>query len=477
MGRESAVRAGRCRTRLGQTLALAGAAAMLAGNPAAAQEREPVTTEERLAELERQVEALQAQVDSSETAEDAEIQRQLDAISREIEALKLGQDVVVTVGERGRFGMGPAASKVYQVQQGVSVGGYGEMLYENFATTRQDGSPAGKTDQLDFLRAVVYLGYKFNDKILFNSEIEYEHASTAAAGSVSLEFAYLDFFLTSTVGVRAGLVLAPMGFVNEQHEPTTFLGSTRPETELRIIPTTWRENGVGLFGQTGPFEFRAYVVNGLDAVEGGTSGASGFSAQGLRGGRQRGSKAVAEDLAGVVRLDYVSLAGILAGTSVYAGNSGQGATLPAAPGVTIGALTTIWEAHVEYRAHGFDLRALGSIAWVDDVRALNQAQGLTGDESIGERMYGAYLQAGYDVLRRVETRHRLLPYVRLERINTQDRVPAGFAADPANDQTITTLGAQWLPIPQVVVKADYQVWSDEADQGLNRFNLALGYVF
>ena len=469
------------RTQFAGRLPVGAAVALLvltaSSAPVVAQEPDAGTTDERLAALEKEVAALRAQVDSTGAVDAAEVQRQLEAISREIEALKLGQDVVVTVEERGRFGMGPAASKVYQVQQGVSLGGYGEMLYENFAGQRQDGTPAGKTDQLDFLRAVVYLGYKFNDQILFNSEVEYEHASTAGAGSVSIEFAYLDFFVSTAVGVRAGLVLIPMGFINEQHEPNTFLGTTRPETDRRIIPTTWRENGAGIFGQAGPLEFRAYVINGLDAVAGGSSGASGFTAQGLRGGRQRGSKAVAEDLAAVARLDYVSLAGLLAGTSVYLGNSGQGSAVPANPTATIGALTAIWEGHAQFRARGFDLRALGTLGWVDDVRALNAAQGFSGNESIGERMYGAYVQLGYDVLRRVATPSRLLPYLRLERINTQSQVPAGFESNPANDETIVTLGAQWLPIRQVVVKADYQFRSDEADQGVNQFNLALGYVF
>ena len=132
---------------------------------------------------------------------------------------------------------------------------------------------------------------------------------------------------------------------------------------------------------------------------------------------------------------------------------------------------------MQYRAYGFDLRALGSLAWVDEVRALNIAQGFTGNESIGERMYGAYVQVGYDVLRRAPTRNRLYPYVRLERINTQARVPVGFESNPANDEAIVTVGAQWLPIQQVVVKADYQFRDDEANQGVNQFNLALGYVF
>jgi len=119
-----------------------------------------------------------------------------------------------------------------------------------------------------------------------------------------------------------------MGFINEQHEPTTFLGSERPATERYIIPTTWRKHGLGVFGQVGAFAYRGYVVNGLDAIGDGTSKAKGFSSEGLRGGRQKGSKAVAENFAGVARVDYLGLLGLMPGTSIYAGNSGQGNVVP-----------------------------------------------------------------------------------------------------------------------------------------------------
>ena len=81
-------------------------------------------------------------------------------------------------------------------------------------------------------------------------------------------------YLVAFAEIGGGLLLLPMGFINEMHEPTTFLGASRPETELRIIPSTWRENGAGLFGELGPFDYRTYVVNGLDASEfGGSDGA------------------------------------------------------------------------------------------------------------------------------------------------------------------------------------------------------------
>jgi hypothetical protein len=418
-----------------------------------------------------------ASAQEPDSARIEELEGQIEAITRELEEMKLGREVVAEA-DTAMHGLGPAASKVYRVRRGVSIGGYGEFLYENFRAARQDGTPSGKTDQIDALRAVVYVGYKFSDELLFNSEIEFEHGSTGQAGSVSLEFAYLDYRVTEPVGARAGLLLLPMGIVNEQHEPTTFLPSQRPETESRILPTTWRELGIGLFGAVGGVAYRAYLVNGFDGVGGGTSEAGGFSAAGLRGGRQKGSKAVAEDFAGVARLDYTGVLGLSVGGSAYLGQSGQNTPTVADPDRTIGGRTFIWEAHAQYRAHGLDLRGLFAMALLDDVAELNAARGLTGSASIGERLVGWYVEGGYDVLRAVRgTRHQVIPFVRYEQIDTQQRVPTTFSADPANDQRIVTLGAAWKPIPNLVVKGDYQIRRNQADTGVNQWTVAIGYVF
>ncbi len=434
---------------------------------------------------------------AADTLDVAEMRRQIDAITRQLEELQLGRELVVKA-DTSVQGLGPAASKVYRVQQGVSIGGYGEMLYENFAGQRQDDEPAGLEDRLDLLRAVLYTGYKFNDRLLFNSELEVEHANIENGGEVAIEFAYLDYRFSHHVGARAGLLLAPMGFLNELHEPPTFLGTERPETERRIIPSTWRENGVGLFGDAGGFAWRAYLINGFDAgggavevEEDGISLASasedgddegeeeqveegGFSEDGLGGGRQNGAQALAENWGGVGRLEYVGFPGLRVGGSLYLGDSGQGAEVDEQK---IGAFTRIYEGHAEYRAHGFDLRGLVAVAQVDDVAELNELKGLVGDESIGERLVGWYLQGGYDVLRNLDTEEQLIPYVRWEELNTQDEVPGGFSADPANDRRIVSLGTAWKPIPNVAVKADYQIQENEADTGVNQLNAVVSYLF
>jgi hypothetical protein len=153
-------------------------------------------------------------------------------------------------------------------------------------------------------------------KLVLNTEIEVEHAADDQEGEVAVEFAYLDYLYSPAFNLRGGLVLVPMGLLSEMHEPTTFLSARRPDSESRIIPSTWRENGVGAFGDVGPFSYKLYLVNGFDA--------EGFSAAGLRGGRQKASKANADDLAVVGRVDFTGVPGLLAGVSCYQGDSGAG---------------------------------------------------------------------------------------------------------------------------------------------------------
>ena len=223
-------------------LLLSGAILLLSATvaPVAAQEPdEPL--EQRIERLEQQVRELTLALEAGpDSLQIEQIRLQIDAITRELESLRLGEEVTARADTIG-FGLGPAASKVYRGGQGVSIGGYGEFVYANPSSNREDGTPSGASSQIDALRGVVYIGYKFDDRFLFNSEVEIEHGSTSESGSVSLEFAYLDWRfhgLQGSTGVRGGLVLLPMGFINELHEPPTYLRVSRPATERRIIPTT-----------------------------------------------------------------------------------------------------------------------------------------------------------------------------------------------------------------------------------------------
>jgi len=403
-------------------------------------------------------------------AEVVELARRIDLLAAELEQLRLGESAPeATTKGAGTAGFGPAAAKIYAVEQGLSIGGYGEMLYQNFAARRDDGVASGKKDELDFLRGVLYFGYKWNDDWLFNSEIEWEHAKAGEGqrGEVSVEFAYLERRIRRQVNARAGLLLVPMGFINELHEPTVYLGARRPGIEQAILPTTWRENGVGLFGEVGPLTYRTYLMNGLEAER--------FAAGGIRSARQNGAKAAAEDLAWVGRIDWTAIPGFVAGVSGYIGDSAQG--LADARG-ELAVDTRLLEVHAEWRGAGFQVRGLWVEGALGGVARLNQALALTGNRSVGEKFGGTYLEAGYDVLGRVAgNRQSLVPFARWESYDTQRAVPSGFTRSRANEVETLTVGVNWQPIEQVILKADWQDVKNGAGTGVDQFNLALGYIF
>src|SRR3990172_10775864 len=227
------------------------------------QEQDRRVKEIETAQKEKAMKEAEAQQEQAKRRDEQE--RKTGILAEEMETLKSKFTLPETVEYKSLYGLGPAASKVYQMPRGLSIGGYGEASAIFFVGDNE--GPSKRSNVGDLVRFVTYIGYKFTDRIILNSEIEFEHATTsstvsASGGSVSVEFAYLDFLLLDPLNVRAGLVLIPMGFINELHEPTTFLGNIRPEVEQRIIPTTWRENGAGFFGTLLPgLEYRTYVVN------------------------------------------------------------------------------------------------------------------------------------------------------------------------------------------------------------------------
>ena len=358
--------------------------------------------------------AVAALVTPTSAQTNADLEAKIEALAAELESLQL-QDVMPAVGE-SKYGLGPAASKVYSKDQGLSIGGYGE------GRLRMDDA-----DDFDWYRHIMYFGYKFNDNWILNTEVELEHVD-----EVFVEFAYLDYIgLTENMNFRTGLMLNPMGLINEYHEPTTYLAANRPQTESVIIPSTWRENGVGVFGESGGFDYKLYYMNGLDG--------SGFSDTSLRGGRQKGSRALAEDWAMVASANYTDIPGVRIGASIYSGDSGQ----------SLGAgdmSTDIVEFHAEYKSGPWWARAMMADAEVTDRDA--------GDLELT----GTYYELGYNLMDGSDS--ALYPFIRIEEIETTG----------GGDSEFTTMGLHYRPIDQICFKLDK---CDETDTT----SFVIGYVF
>lgn len=428
-------------------------------------------TAAEIRELREKLERLEKKMAEEETRrkqETKELEQKTKTLAEELEKKKLEEYIPSLAEIKPQYGLGPAASKVYALTRGLSLAAYGEGIYRKFV------SDIGRNkDQSDFQRLVTYVGYKFNDWMLLNSEIEYEHASTSdtgsGAGEVSVEFAYIDFLLSKFANARVGMVLAPMGILNEVHEPITFHGVLRPDVETQILPSTWRGNGAGLFGELLPgLQYRTYIMEGFRA--------SRFRNDGIRNGRQKANRSLFEDPSWAFRLDYTPNPNLLFGGSVFLGNQGQNQTIG---GKKPDAFMTLWDLHGQFRYRGLELRALGAWGTIDDARQLSL--GASGaNRPIANQTYGWYLEAAYDFLPilRPGTTHYLAPFFRFERYNTQAHVPAGFAPDRSRDRKLYTLGLSYKPIPNVTLKMDYRNYDNKGPRNVaDEFALGLGFAF
>jgi hypothetical protein len=402
----------------------------------------------------------------------ADLKRQLSTVVEEVEKLRAQVAAPEETPElKSQNGFGPAASKIYSIARGVSIGGYVEGHY-----AYRDLGDAATDNQADLDREVLYVGYKFNDWLAWNSEIEFEHATTEKNGSVTVEFSSLDFLFDPAFNARVGVLLLPMGITNEVHEPPFYYGTFRPLVDTVIIPATWSDYGAGFFGRIGEtLSYRMYLVTGLDA--------QGFESSGLREGRQGASEALAADLAFVGRLEWEPLEGLSLGGSYYTGGAGQNQAIDIG-GTNFDlprAQTTIWELHSSYRWQGLTARAEWAQAHVGNSGELSALFSNAGKEQpvIARRMIGGYAEVAYDVvpLFSAGSEMSLEPFFRFEYVDTQNDVASGFVADRMFQQRVYVPGIQFKPIPNVVLKLDYRNVDDFAGQAGDQIDFGFGLVF
>src|SRR3989304_2131555 len=181
-----------------------------------------------------------------------------------------------------------------------------------------------------------------------------------------VEFSYLDFLLDPLFNLRTGLVLVPIGIVNKYHEPTVYHGVFRPDVETNIIPTTWREIGLIIFGREGSLSYEAGVLNGMKS--------DGFDSKGwIRGGGYKGIKANGDNLALVANLEYELLTGFNMGGAYYHGEAGRGDGGDEVKAGEKEGTINIWEVHAVYSHRSLDIKGLFTSGVLDGNSALESA--------------------------------------------------------------------------------------------------------
>ncbi|MFT7004751.1 MAG: hypothetical protein ACJAWW_002116 [Sulfurimonas sp.] len=375
-----------------------------------------------------------------------ELREMTQTLVDETSDLKTGFNYTVVDNKKSYNGLGAAASKVYYSKSPLSIGGYGEMYFAN--AVKDSGSA---TSTLDVYRFVPYIGYKFSDNIILNTELEFEHGgvdSDGNGGEVIVEFMYLDFLINKNANLRVGNMLMPMGLINERHEPTLFTTTQRPNTSKNLIPSTWHESGVMVYGDI--TENVSYKFAAVSALQTGVNGSKW-----LRDGRGGSFKQTDANLAFVTRVDYTGVNGLLAGGSVY--------TAPSVSGTE--STTTMYDVHVDYKNSG--ARVYGVYTQTNRTNASDIASDAV------ESAKGGFINASFDVLTLTSMTTQLPVFVQFESINPEDKKADGTSEDSTDTITV---GVNYFPHEQVVLKLDYAM-SSQGSVDTDTTTISMGFIF
>ena len=365
-------------------------------------------------------------------------------------------------------------SEIYASRFGkTQLGGYAQIDYNQ---------PLGNESNngvLDVHRLVLFIGHKFNDRLSFFSEIEVEHVK-----EIFVEQAFLEMKLTSWLNLRSGLILIPMGIVNEYHEPPTFNGVERPNLEKHIIPTTWREIGLGFSGNlpAASFNYQLYVMNGPLSYDNGEALFGGKS--GMRSGRQKGAKSTFSGSPNLsMKVSYYGFRGLSLGLSGYFGESQStlyngldenNINLVAEADSSVVGISMIGF-DARYRIGGFQARGVFNITQFSNTRQYNTFTG----SDLGSEMLGYYAEAGYNIFAPIKKiQDELIVFSRYEVYNTHQNTTSESPINSSYNRTDVTVGLHYKPSPNTSFKADYQLFNnDEDSNGKHQLNLGVGVWF
>ena len=409
-------------------------------------------------------------------ADEAALQTKIDKLSAELDALKsevknLHSQTEAIATQQETASAAPANSSTTPTSEaktnGATLWGYGEIKYNR---------PTDNTSatQIDLARAVFGIGYRFDDKTRLVSEFEVEHAIASAddAGEMEVEQFYIDHQLTDSTHLKAGLFLIPAGLLNENHEPTNFYGVERNFVETAIIPTTWREGGLALFGTTeNGLAWDAGITTTVDL--GGWDATSDEGRESPLGSvHQELQLAKASNLGTYGAINYRGIPGFVVGGSVFTSKVSQNN-----PDLSIAedSRMTLWDAHTRWTPGNWDLSAIYAKGTFSNTQALNMT--FVGFPTpVPKEFFGWYTQAAYKIWQNGS--YSLSPFIRYERFNTAsayEAMPLGLGIDAAKTESVVTYGGSFYLNPNVVFKLDYQHF--EEDSSLNRLNLGLGVAF
>lgn len=378
-------------------------------------------------------------------------------------------------------------------------GGYGELILASqfYHPDLKVNDSTYRDTHLDLTRFSLFVGNDITKRISFSSEIEFEHGGTGVAreveweefgeyetevekgGEIVLEQAYLEGRPTDWLTLRGGHLLVPVGMTTQYHLPTLFASAHRPESEARLIPSIWHENGVEALVRVADFTFRGQVLTGLDST--------GFSSgRWIAGGTQRAfEKPLINDVATALAADYLGIPNTVLGASIY--TSGSNRNRPKRDLYDVGGQVTIGDVHGRYQQGPLKLRALLLIGHLQNAAAITRANASLSSSlgasrtPVASAAYAAWLEAAFDILSLFSgvARHRLDLFARYDAYDSMWKAGADFDNPLLQVQAVTS-GVNYFPHQRVVIKAEYvSRWLNEKhnwSRHQSEANAALGFV-
>jgi hypothetical protein len=356
--------------------------------------------------------------------------------------LTLAQKLMTPTGEDS-LNQGIAKNKTI-------LSGYGSAYYQRDHNAQKS--------YLTLERFVFFIGHQFNSKIAFFSETEIENAKIEGGvpgGEIALEQAFLRFKFNSKQYLVAGLFTPRIGLLNENHLPVNFNGVERPIVEQLVIPATWRELGVGFYGELRrlPLSYSIAVLNGLNA-EAFTHGS------GIREGRAEGDFAPANNVAVTAALQYFykdfkfQISGYAGGTTPFGKREADSLQLESG---AFGAPVYLSEIDYQYARGGFTSKGIFTYVSYPQAAVTNKVFA----SNIPAGMYGSYVEVAYNLFEHAKSEklqsQKLNVFSRYEILDLNQSIPDNGVYDGTEKQNHFIVGFGYLPIPNVVIKADVRL--------------------
>lgn len=380
--------------------------------------------------------------------------------------------------------------KAPQKKSRLTLGGYGEAVYSrNFysdsylrynsaeaAALRKDESHG----RFDMPHVVIYLGYDFGKGWTMGTEIEFEHGGTESAveieeeeggeyeseiergGEVALEQFWIQKSFCPQLNVKMGHFIVPIGATNGHHMPTEFFGVYRPEGENTIMPCTWHETGVSVWGRAGDWRYEALLISGLDSERFGRKGwvhdgsASPYEFK------------IANSMAGAFRVDNYTVKGLRLSLSGYVGNSFRNTLRTPNSSyddikgtVAIGA----FDFHLDrwnWIARGnFDYGHLSDSREISDYNKSFPKDSPSPKQSVASDAIAAGIEVGYNVFalsnKLAQSGRKLYVFGRYDYYDSMYDTESSIVDYQYCGRHRIAAGLNYFPIKDIVVKGEYSI--------------------